>query len=114
MADGPRDSSPRPAGSRAAEAPRVTPVEAPRVTPADVVPASRPPATPRWLWVAALIAGGVGAIAFAIAAIRGGDAPASGDPPASSGASFPSGLVLGAGIGLAIGWVLGRRAGSSR
>ena len=83
-------------------------------TPAEVVPRSRPPATPRWLWVAALIAGAVGAIAFAIAALRGGDESSSGaSAPAGSSSSFPSGLVLGAGIGLAIGWVLGRRAGQS-
>ena len=88
---------------------------APAASPADLVPRSRPPATPRWLWIAALIAGAVGVIAFAVAAIRGGDV-SSADPnaPASSGSSFPSGLVLGAGIGLAIGWVLGRRTGQSR
>ena len=80
---------------------------------AELVPRSRPPATPRWLWITALVLGAAGAIAFVVAALRGGDAASSGAPaPASSGSSFPSGLVLGAGIGLAIGYVLGRRGGA--
>lgn len=81
---------------------------------AALVPRARPPATPRWLWIAALVLGTAGAIAFLVAAIRGGDDGSAGAPsPSASGSSFPSGLVLGAGIGLAIGWVLGRRAGQS-
>ena len=81
--------------------------------PRALVPRSRPPATPRWLWILALVAGAAGVIAFVVAALRGGDASSGGSAPASTGSSFPSGLVLGAGIGLAIGWVLGRRAGQS-
>ena len=78
---------------------------------AGLVPRARAPATPRWLWITALVLGAAGAIAFVVAALRGGDAASSGGPtPASTGSSFPWGLVLGAGIGLAIGWVLGRRA----
>jgi drug/metabolite transporter (DMT)-like permease len=81
---------------------------------AALVPRTRPPATPRWLWIAALVLGSAGAIAFIVAAVRGGDSSsASSTAPASTGSSFPSGLVLGAAIGLAIGWVLGRRAAQS-
>lgn len=79
-----------------------------------VIPRSRPPATPRWLWITALVLGAAGAIAFVVAAVRGGDASSASSPaPASTGGSFPSGLVLGAGIGLLIGWLLGRRASQS-
>lgn len=81
---------------------------------AAMVPRSRPPSTPRWLWITALVLGAAGAIAFVVAALRGGDAGSGSAPaPASTGGSFPSGLVLGVGIGLAIGWLLGRRAGQS-
>ena len=76
------------------------------------VVAERYPRTPRWLWIVSLSVGAACAILFIIAAVRGGDAT-SGDtasPPPVSGSGFPTGLILGVGLGIVIGYFVGRRA----
>ncbi|CAN5891843.1 hypothetical protein BH11MYX3_BH11MYX3_12210 [soil metagenome] len=70
------------------------------------------PSSPRWLWIVAVVIGLACAAAFVIALVRGGDAPSiTGAPPvAGSGRfGFPTGLVLGIGIGIAVGWFAARR-----
>ena len=74
-------------------------------------------AAPRWLWIAAIVIGGIAAVGFAIAMLSRG-APA-GSQPAPRGveqpAAYPAkysgltGLVIGAAIGIVIGYALARQ-----
>ena len=74
-------------------------------------------AAPRWMWIAALVVGGIAAIGFAIAMLSD-DAPAAGRsaPRAVEHSGLGSGLVLGAAIGIVIGFAIARqrRSHSSR
>ncbi len=75
------------------------------------------PSAPRWLWIAALVIGVGCATAFVVVLVRGGGVPSTTTPtgPTSAGGSgLPTGLVLGVGLGIAIGWFAARRDQSSR
>ncbi|MBA3462309.1 MAG: hypothetical protein H0T46_20270 [Deltaproteobacteria bacterium] len=76
------------------------------------LPRSRPPTTPRWLWILSLSIGAACAIAFIVAAVRGSDGASteSTAAPAAAGSGFPTGLILGVGVGIVIGYFVGRRA----
>ena len=70
-------------------------------------------AAPRWLWIAAIVVGGIAAVGFAIAMLSRGaptasqPAPRAGEHPATD--SGLSGLVIGAAIGIVIGYALARQ-----
>jgi uncharacterized membrane-anchored protein YhcB (DUF1043 family) len=73
--------------------------------------------TPRWLWIAAGIVGGIAAIGFAIAMLSDGEpALASRTVQRSEHSGLGSGLVIGAAVGLVIGFSIARqrRSHSSR
>ena len=73
--------------------------------------------TPRWLWIAALIVGGVCMAGFAIA-MFGKREPMdrSVEPRSAGGSGLGIGLVIGAGVGIVIGVSIARqrRSHSSR
>jgi hypothetical protein len=89
--------------------------------------------TPRWLWIAAAVAGVICVTCFAAMMLGGREPPGhlpdhppgdpAGDPPRdpidrrpAAGAGLGTGLVIGAGAGLVIGFSIGRqrRSHSSR
>jgi hypothetical protein len=73
--------------------------------------------TPRWLWIAAAIVGGIATIGFAIAMLAEGEpAHASWTPRRSEHSGLGSGLVIGAAVGIVIGFSIARqrRSHSSR
>jgi hypothetical protein len=72
----------------------------------------RYPRTPRWLWILSLSVGAACAIMFIVAAVRGSDGASteSTPAPAVAGSGFPTGLLLGVGVGIVIGFFVGRRA----
>ena len=76
-----------------------------RAIEAIVASSKHRPRSPRWLWSVALVLGVGCAIAFAVALLRGGDGAASPSThPATSGGGLTTGVVLGVGVGIAIGW----------
>lgn len=73
--------------------------------------------TPRWLWIAAAIVGGIAAIGFAIAMLSDGEpSHTSWTPQPSEHSGLGSGLVIGAAVGVVIGFSIARqrRSHSSR
>jgi hypothetical protein len=87
-----------------------------RAIEAIVAPSRQRPATPRWLWITALVVGAACTVAFVIVLARGGDATSTGAAPAATGVTghgFATGLALGIGLGIAIGFLAARRPQSS-
>jgi drug/metabolite transporter (DMT)-like permease len=73
--------------------------------------------TPRWLWIVAALVGVIGAIGFAIAMLTKGEpAQASWTAPRPEHSGLGSGLVIGAAVGIVIGFSIARqrRSHSSR
>jgi ABC-type Fe3+ transport system permease subunit len=70
---------------------------------------------PRWLWIAAIIVGGLAVIGFAIAMLGVGHPAPRTAPRAAPTAAYPAaysgliGLVIGAAIGVVIGYAIGRQ-----
>jgi drug/metabolite transporter (DMT)-like permease len=67
------------------------------------------PASPRWLWIAAVVVGVICATGFVLVMLAH---PEPADPPvqrrAAPGPGLGTGLVVGAAAGVAIGFALGR------
>ncbi len=69
----------------------------------------------RALWIVASLVGVICAIAFVVVMFSDGStAKPTQAPPTSSGLGFSAGLVIGAVVGLALGWAMARQRHSSR
>jgi hypothetical protein len=67
-------------------------------------------ANPRWLWITALVVGGLCTIAFAFAMLSSHDTAEPGPTPTSgSGLGFGAGVVIGLAAGIAIGVAIARQ-----
>jgi hypothetical protein len=86
-----------------------------RAIEAIIAPSRQRSATPRWLWITALVVAAACTVAFVIVLARGGDPTSSGPTPATAptGHGFATGLALGTGVGIAIGFLIARRPQSS-
>ena len=74
--------------------------------------------TPRWLWIAAIVVGGIAATGFAITMLTEGEPAGASQsaPRPAEHSGLGSGLVIGAAVGLVIGFSIARqrRSHSSR
>ncbi len=75
-------------------------------------------ATPRWLWITAILVGAIAAAGFVIAMLTEGEPAGASQttPRPSEHSGLGSGLVIGAAVGLVIGFSIARqrRSHSSR
>ena len=70
-------------------------------------------ANPRWLWITALVVGGICTIAFVVMWLVPREEPAPGPTPANvSGLGFGTGIVVGLAAGIAIGFAIARQRSS--